>query len=450
MALLVLNFALGGYQAWLSRQPLVEAQPAISAQFDNLALTADQQSRLEVSADIVSTQVEVTPSASVCVRITGLKDGDSLPVVESRLKALELSVEQERIRDVYKREYQVILGPFNSIDEARAELVVVSAKGFEGFVMPLGEQANSLSLGLFSNRENANRRIAELEAVDIVARSIELERYNEAIQLVLDEKSQYKGNVKYSEEHVSHVVKSDMSGERLQVSIAADSTAYNGTNLSRSITMINEPEISNRPFLIDLYHIDSKTSHQMDLNYPFFGDIIDTQFDYSRPVNKTVLGKDNGYNHLEVLAQGSPKSNATNTQFSFLQAQRFYSITSVADASTQLFITQTGANDPEFNINLQRQYLIRQPKNKTSHTFASVIEPHGFFDPVKETVTYPKSVISNLKHEQQDGYDIVTFNAGGAMYLYTLSRKRDNNKNHTIEYNGKSYSWDGTHQLIKL
>ncbi|PPK94426.1 alginate lyase [Nonlabens xylanidelens] len=268
--------------------------------------------------------------------------------------------------------------------------------------------------------------------------------------VVLDEKSQYKGNVKYSEEHVSHAVKTDMSGERLQVSIAADSTAYNGTNLSRSITMINEPEISNRPFLIDLYHIDSKTSHQMDLNYPFFGDIIDTQFDYSRPVNKTVLGKDNGYNHLEVLAQGSPKSNATNTQFSFLQAQRFYSITSVTDASTQLFITQTGANDPEFNINLQRQYLIRQPKNKTSHTFASVIEPHGFFDPVKETVTYPKSVISNLKHEQQDGYDIVTFNAGGAMYLYTLSRKRDNNKNHTIEYNGKSYSWDGTHQLIKL
>jgi len=268
--------------------------------------------------------------------------------------------------------------------------------------------------------------------------------------VVLDEKSQYKGNVKYSEEHVSHVVKTDMSSERLQVSIAADSTAYDGTKLSRSITMINEPEISNRPFIIDLYHVDSNAGHQMDLNYPFFGDIIETQFDYNRPANKTVLGKDNGYNHLEVLAKGTPKPNATNAQFSFLQAQRFYSITSVTNASTQLFITQTGANDPEFNINLQRQYLIRQPKNTASHTFVSVIEPHGFFDPVKETVTYPKSVISNLKHEKQDGYDIVTFNSGGAMYLYTLSRKRDNNKNHTIQYKGKSYSWDGPHQLLKI
>ncbi|KEZ92909.1 heparinase II/III domain-containing protein [Nonlabens ulvanivorans] len=268
--------------------------------------------------------------------------------------------------------------------------------------------------------------------------------------VVLDQKSQYKGNVKYSEEHVSQLVKNDMSNDRLQVTIAADTMAYDGSKLSRSITMVNDADITNRPFIIDLYHVDSNTGHQMDLNYPFFGDIIDTQFDYNRPVNKTVLGTDNGYNHLEVLAKGSPKPNSTNSQFTFLQAQRFYSITSVTDPSTELFITQTGANDPEFNLNLQRQYLIRQPSGSKNHTFVNIIEPHGFFNPIQETVTYPKSAFSELTHEQQGDYDVVTFKIGEEIYLYTLSRKRDGKNNHTITFNGKSYSWDGPHQLIKL
>lgn len=268
--------------------------------------------------------------------------------------------------------------------------------------------------------------------------------------VVLDEQSQYRGNVKYSEEHVSQLVKTDTDSERLQVTVAMDTMAYENTCLSRSITMVNESAISDRPFIIDLYHIDSKTGHQMDMNYPIYGDIIDTQFDYTRPVNKTVLGADNGYNHLEVLAKGSPKANSENTKFTFLQAQRFYTITSITDANTELFITQTGANDPEFNLNIQRQYLIRQPKGQSSHTFVNIIEPHGYFDPIPETVEQPKSVISELTHVQQEGYDIVTFKSGEDVYLYTLSRKRDNQKNQTIKYNGKSYSWDGPHQLIKL
>jgi hypothetical protein len=189
MALLVLNFALGGYQAWLTQQPQVEVKPSVSALFDNLALTQDQLSSMEASADIVSAEVAVELQSSMCVRIFGLKEGDSLPVVESRLKALELTVDQQRTRDVYKREFQVVLGPFNSIDEARSEMVEINAKGFESFVISKGSLANSLSLGLFSNSDNASRQIAELAAADVVARSIEIERYNETIQLVLDEKS---------------------------------------------------------------------------------------------------------------------------------------------------------------------------------------------------------------------------------------------------------------------
>lgn len=189
MALLVINIALGGYQAWLTQQPQEVAQTSMAVQFNNLQLSESQQARLQKAADSAPVVVSTKPANDQCVRIFGLKESDSLPVVESRLKALELNVRQERVKELLKREYQVVLGPFDSIDLARSEMVAVNAKGFESFVISKGDLANSLSLGLFSNLENANRRIAELAAVEITAKSIQLERYNEAIQLVVDKKS---------------------------------------------------------------------------------------------------------------------------------------------------------------------------------------------------------------------------------------------------------------------
>jgi hypothetical protein len=189
IALLVLNLAFGGYQAWLTQQPQEVAQSKMAVQFSNLQPSSSQLARLKKAADAAPAIAANKPANSQCVRISGLKESDSLPVVESRLKALELNIRQERVKEILKREYQVVLGPFDSIDLARSEMVSVNAKGFESFVISKGDLANSLSLGLFSNAENANRRIAELAVVDITAKSIELERYNEAIQLVIDKKS---------------------------------------------------------------------------------------------------------------------------------------------------------------------------------------------------------------------------------------------------------------------
>jgi hypothetical protein len=112
-------------------------------------------------------------------------------------------------------------------------------------------------------------------------------------------------------------------------------------------------------------------------------------------------------------------------------------------------LTQTGANDPDSNLNIQLQYLIRQ-KNKKQHIFVSIIETHGFFDPVKEAVVQPRALIKKLNHLNQGDYDIVSFEVNGEMYLYTLSRKLHKHKHHTIDYMGTSYSWEEPQQLIKL
>jgi predicted negative regulator of RcsB-dependent stress response len=188
-AVLVLNVVLGGYQFWQAQQPKQPVQSKLVPQFNNLQPSDAQLDRIKKTSDTVTASKTAQANVSQCIRITGLKESDSLAVVESRLKALELNVNQVRAKEVFKREYQVILGPFNSIDEARAEMVAVNAKGFESFVISKGDYANSLSLGLFSNSENANRRISELAAADVAAKSLQLERFNETIQLVLDKKS---------------------------------------------------------------------------------------------------------------------------------------------------------------------------------------------------------------------------------------------------------------------
>lgn len=267
--------------------------------------------------------------------------------------------------------------------------------------------------------------------------------------VVVDEQSQNRANVKRSEERSSQLVTTAIDGDRLQLVVAQDTSAYDGVDMTRSITVINDSTISERPFIIDIYNLESDDSHTYDYNFPFYGDVIDTQFDYTRPDGRQILGTDSGYQHLEVLAKGKPKADADNTSFTFLQEQRFYTITTATGPDAQIMLTQTGANDPEFNLNTQRQYLIRE-QNAQNHTFASVIEPHGFFNPIQETVAQPRAVVSEIKHTRDGDYDVVVFKAGNEMYLYSLSRKRNNLKNHTVAYNGQSYSWEGPHQLIKL
>lgn len=266
--------------------------------------------------------------------------------------------------------------------------------------------------------------------------------------IILNETSHYKANVEHSEANYSSLITQDLKDERLQLTIAQDNTAYEGVNLQRSITLVNEPQISDRPFIIDCAKVLNASNAQIDLNYPFYGDVISLNLDYKRPENRTILGTKDGYEHLEILASGKPVQNQRELQFTFLQKQRFYTLTSIVNENSEVMLTQTGANDPEFNLNIQRQLLLRE-KGKSNHTFVTIIEPHGFFNPIKETVSQPVSVFKELKSSEQDGIQVLTFIANGKSWVYTLSRKQNNDKqSHKITIDGATYTWTGNHQLF--
>lgn len=187
IALLAMNISLFGYQFWLHQQPAEAGTVAQESKFNNLKLSEGQQQRLD-SIGSKPAQEESKP-VTQCIRISGLSENDSYPVIESRLRALEISSEKKDVRLLNNTDYQVMIGPFASQEQARAEMDRIAALNIESYVITSGDRANSLSLGVFSSLENANRRRDELFAQDVVATVYENEHYIDGVLLEIGSES---------------------------------------------------------------------------------------------------------------------------------------------------------------------------------------------------------------------------------------------------------------------
>jgi hypothetical protein len=186
IALVAINAALFGFQYW-GGQGKGETTESLTASLNNLQLTTSQQGRLDRSTK--SRPVQAKKPAPQCIRITGLKEGESYPVVESRLGALEVVSQKSTVKQLSNTDYQVLLGPFASQAEARDKLSEVKALGVESYIISSGKHANSLSLGVFSNLDNANRRRDELFSMDVIATVFENKHYVDAVNLEINAES---------------------------------------------------------------------------------------------------------------------------------------------------------------------------------------------------------------------------------------------------------------------
>lgn len=187
LLLLLVNIALGGYQFWVSTQPVTVESSQQELQFSNLSVSESQSARIEQSAD--SAPVISDKPVNRCIRITGLSQEDGLPVVTSRLKALEVPSTEREVTLVLRTDYQVILGPFPNEDMARLEMQTVSSKGIDSYVISSGTHKNALSLGVFSTESNANRKVSELFELDIVSSIVTKEHSGQAFELLIDKES---------------------------------------------------------------------------------------------------------------------------------------------------------------------------------------------------------------------------------------------------------------------
>jgi hypothetical protein len=161
-----------------------------------------------------------------------------------------------------------------------------------------------------------------------------------------------------------------------------------------------------RPIVIDIFDVNSKSKHQYDLPFYYNGQFIETDFkvntftDYLKP-----LGKDHGYQYLWL--NGTGKSSTGNAQFTWMNNNRFYTLTMLTNKQTEIHFLTIGANDPNFNLRHEPAIMLRQP-DSGNHLFLSVIEPHGEFNPIAEFTKGARSQIETISVKNSGGFNTVT------------------------------------------
>ncbi|MCL2650943.1 MAG: alginate lyase family protein [Candidatus Azobacteroides sp.] len=212
--------------------------------------------------------------------------------------------------------------------------------------------------------------------------------------LAVDETSNYQGKLRIAENY-SPQITNFVDKEDLKLIEATDTTAYPGIKMMRTIVMFRA-EGFDKPLVLDIFEVDStKQTHQYDLSYYYLGQLISTNWRYTAySTRQEPLGTKNGYQYLWKEAEGMPDDSLTNITLTFLNENRFYSITTVPGEGDKFFLNRIGANDPNFNLRNEPSFMIRK-LGKGAH-FATIIEPHGEFNPREEYTIQSYSNIESI------------------------------------------------------
>ena len=234
----------------------------------------------------------------------------------------------------------------------------------------------------------------------------------------------------------------DVSNKNFQIVSAIEKNAYPGTKIHRTMILVKEKNVE-KPFIVDVNKISSARTNNYDLPFYYFGQIISTSFDYKTPKMLKTLGNKNGYQHLWKEAEGIAKEKSI--QFTWLDNRRFYTITSATDNNDNLILARIGANDPNFNLRKDPSIIIRK-KDVKNTVYASIIESHGIYNPVKEKANNAYSNFSDIKVISDNiNYTSIKiiFKSGKERLLILSNTNNDAEKEHTVSIEGKNYKWSG-------
>ena len=236
----------------------------------------------------------------------------------------------------------------------------------------------------------------------------------------------------------------DVNNPKVQIISATEDNAYPGTKMHRTMVLL-ETEGYEKPLLLDIFQVDSKTANQYDLPFYYLGQMMSANFNYDSPKTLETLGKSYGYEHL--WKEGVGKASTVNTKFSWLHEGSFYTLTSATKADDELLLVRLGANDPSFNLRRDAGIIIRK-KNTKKATFVNVIETHGSYSPVTETALNATSSIANVELVYEDSsYVAVTIENknGNKLFFILATTNNSTDQKHTLEIKGKTHSWMGAH-----
>jgi hypothetical protein len=264
--------------------------------------------------------------------------------------------------------------------------------------------------------------------------------------LTQNETSHFNGQYEMGSQHHSVLHYFSFENENVQVASAKESNAYPGTEMLRTMAIINDEDLE-KPYMLDIMKVTSNKTNKYDFPYYFSGQVIQTSFDYNTPKTLTALGDKNGYQHLYV--EGIAKANNEISKFSWLANSKFYTLTTVTNTNDELLFTRIGANDPEFNLRRDPALLLRR-KNTKNTLFVSTIEAHGNYSPVTESAVNSNSSIKELKvlldTEAYTAIEITNIKGNTKLFI-TANTNASKEAKHNLKINHKNYEWSGSYYL---
>ncbi len=274
--------------------------------------------------------------------------------------------------------------------------------------------------------------------------------------VVVDEQSHFNANVKTGNKNHPELVFFE-SRDNITISSAKIDSAYKDVALTRTMALIKFPnensDEAEQSLVLDIFDVKSNNKHQYDLPVHYKGHLINTNFSLDTPLTSlSVLGKANGYQHLWLKAQAQPKAGLS--QITWLNENgRFYTHTSIMDGDASVIFTQIGANDPLFNLRNENAFINRKTASK-NHTFVSVFEPHGEFNPSKEFTVDAVSKIQQLAHQKINNIDVVEISFATELnttkrYLLAVNLQASAKYN-TFTYQNNDFSFNGRFKLFEL
>ncbi len=259
--------------------------------------------------------------------------------------------------------------------------------------------------------------------------------------ITVDETSQFDGKENIAEKYHSDKLFSSINNPSVQVVAAKEANAYKDVQLQRTLYTLQLPD--GKKMIVDIFNTSSAAAHQFDLPFQYNGQFIKSSFKYeSFTKNLKTLGTGNGYQFIWKEAEASVLN--TTAQFTFLNANSYYTISTLIEDSAQLFFTRTGANDPDFNVRHEPAFIVR--KKGQSQSFISVVEIHGKFDPISEFSSNAYPSVQQIKLIQQDDqYTVAEITLGNKKLIIAQSNRNfDGKQTHSV----KNYKWTGPYMVL--
>ncbi len=263
--------------------------------------------------------------------------------------------------------------------------------------------------------------------------------------LVIDETSHFGGDTETGNKYAPKLGEFADSGD-LKITTAEIDTAYPDVTIERTMALVRDAAFS-RPIVIDLVEAHSEAPHQYDLPFYYNGQLTETNFELSAyATSRKPLGKDNGYQYLWEVGQA--KAAAGLSQITWLLDRKFYTVTSSVPESTDIIFAEIGANDPNFNLRREPAFILRTASDD-GVSLASVIEPHGEYNPIVEFTVNSHPNVKSVQHYEfgADDYIQVQTKDGQTVGL-ALAGEMSKTAEHSIKIDVADVTWTGPYKLF--